>query len=432
LAWHLSHPQPLEAGLQTQLDVLAGLSSKLNQGLIQIAAFGLVSRGKSAVLNALLGEKVFLTGPLNGVTQWPRSVRWSPVAGSVASSELPGSLVDKVQIELIDTPGLDEVQGEARTQMAKEIARQADLILFVTAGELTRTELAALAELREAQKPLILVFNKQDLYPNLDRETLYQTFQDQQLQQLLSLDELVMVAAAPAPRQIRVEWPDGRITFDWEAPSPQIQPLKQKLLQLLNREGRFLLALNTLFQAKAAEVVITQKVLASQESQAQELIWRFVQAKALAVALNPLALLDLLGGMLSDLMLIRALAKLYGLPMTRYEAGKLWRTILSSSGGLLLSQLGSGFALGLGKSTVFFTEGIGGISTFLGAAIAQAGMAGYGAFIVGQASQAYLEKGCTWGALGSSTLIQEILNSLESDMILYRIRQELQEKLAAL
>jgi len=60
--------------------------------VIRIAAFGLVSRGKSAVLNALLGQKILQTGPLNGVTQWPRSVRW------VANEK------GKVQVELIDTP----------------------------------------------------------------------------------------------------------------------------------------------------------------------------------------------------------------------------------------------------------------------------------------------------------------------------------------
>jgi len=59
--------------------------------VIRIAAFGLVSRGKSAVLNALLGQKILQTGPLNGVTQWPRSVRW------VANEK------GKVQVELIDT-----------------------------------------------------------------------------------------------------------------------------------------------------------------------------------------------------------------------------------------------------------------------------------------------------------------------------------------
>ena len=147
---------PELAGLvKPELDALTSTLSKLDANVIRIAVFGLVSRGKSAVLNALQGQKILQTGPLNGVTQWPRSIRWTPSASG------------KVQVELIDTPGLDEIEGEARAQMAKDVARQADLILFVVAGDITRTEYQALCELRQAQKPLILVFNKIDLYLSL-------------------------------------------------------------------------------------------------------------------------------------------------------------------------------------------------------------------------------------------------------------------------
>src|SRR5918998_4906625 len=72
-----SNNTELEAALQSQLDILTSTSEKLEHNVVRIAVFGLVSRGKSAVLNALLGQKVFQTGPLHGVTQWPRSVRWS-------------------------------------------------------------------------------------------------------------------------------------------------------------------------------------------------------------------------------------------------------------------------------------------------------------------------------------------------------------------
>ncbi|MGA9380982.1 MAG: DUF697 domain-containing protein [Phormidium sp.] len=66
------------------------------------------------------------------------------------------------------------------------------------------------------------------------------------------------------------------------------------------------------------------------------------------------------------------------------------------------------------------------ITAYAGAAIAQAGIAGYGAYAIGRAAQVYLEKGCTWGQLGSNTVIQEILNQVESHTILYRLRTELQ------
>lgn len=187
---------PKLAGLvKPELEVLTATLNKLDHNVIVIAAFGLVSRGKSAVLNALLGQKILQTGPLHGVTQYPRSVRWN--------------LGDKAQVELIDTPGLNEIAGEARSQMAKDVARQADLILFVVAGDITRTEYQALCELRQSQKPLILVFNKIDLYPDTDLDKIYTN-----LQQLgagntqtkpLQPDEIVMIAAEPTPLEVRVE-----------------------------------------------------------------------------------------------------------------------------------------------------------------------------------------------------------------------------------
>lgn len=418
----------LQAVLRPELEVLKSSLDKLDQGVIRIAAFGLVSRGKSAVVNALIGQKILQTGPINGVTQWPRSVRWTPSTGS------------KVQVELIDTPGLDEIEGEARAQMAREVAAQADLILFIVAGDITRTEYQALCELRQAQKPIIVVFNKVDLYPDKDRETIYRQLQqlgtgspkDRRLQKMLSTDEIVMVAAEPAPLEVRVEWPDGQVTYEWETPPPQIDELRQKILKVLNREGRSILALNALFQARNAEARIAQKTLDFRRTEADDLIWRFTKYKALAVGLNPIGVVDVLGGTLADLALIRSLSRLYGLPMTSYEAGKLWKKIVVSSGGLLLGELGSSLLLGLGKSASAVASTVdspSGLTAFAGSAIAQAGIAGYGAYTVGHAAQVYLEQGCTWGPLGPSTVIQDILTQVEPDTILYRLRQELYQQL---
>ncbi|MFM6040380.1 MAG: GTP-binding protein [Sphaerospermopsis kisseleviana] len=413
----LSSKAELAGLVKPEIEVLTTTLSKLDSNVVRIAAFGLVSRGKSAVLNSLLGEKILQTGPLNGVTQWPRSLRWKPGG--------------KVIVELIDTPGLDEIEGETRAQMARDVAQQADLILFVVSGDITRTEYQALLQLRQAQKPLILVFNKIDLYPDTDRKSIYQNLQvlgagDPQATPLLP-DEIVMVAAEPAPMEVRVEYPDGSVSYEWETPPPQVDELKQTILHILNREGRSLLALNALIQAREAEEIIAQKTLDFRQQEAEDIIWKFATYKALAIGLNPIAFLDIIGGVITDLALIRSLARLYSLPMTSYEATNLLKTILLSSGGLLLGEIGSSFVLGLGKSSAVIASGDNplNITTFAGSAIAQAGIAGYGAYAVGKAAQVYLEKGCTWGQLGANTVIQEILTQVDKNTILYRLREEL-------
>ncbi|MBF2027513.1 MAG: DUF697 domain-containing protein [Oscillatoriales cyanobacterium C42_A2020_001] len=422
--------------LKTDMDRLSVTLNKLENNVARVAVFGLVSRGKSAVLNALLGQKVLPTGPLNGVTLAPQAVVWSPYGND---KQKAGDL----QIELIDTPGLDEIDGHTRAEMAQVIARQSDLILFVVAGDITRTEYQALCELRQAQKPLLLVFNKIDLYPEQSRQAIYQSLQrlatastdNQPLQRLLSTNEIVLIAAEPAPMQVRVEQPDGRLTYEWEVPPPQVDNLKEKILEILGQEGRTLMALNALVQVREAESRLAGKLLEVHEAEAEALIWKFVRYKAIAIAINPVAVLDLVGATVADLAMIRALSDLYGLPVTGHEAGKLWKAILLSSGSLLLTEIGSGIVLGLGKSAAAAASGVdsaNGLTAYAGTAIAQASFAGFGAYSVGRAVQVYLENGCSWGAQGANTVIQDILNQLDSNTIMYRIRQELTEQLGFL
>jgi small GTP-binding protein len=413
--------KPELAGLvKPEIEVLTTTLGKLDANVVRIAAFGLVSRGKSAVLNSLLGEKILQTGPLNGVTQWPRSLRWKPGG--------------KVVVELIDTPGLDEIEGETRAKMARDVAQQADLILFVVSGDITRTEYQGLLELRKSQKPLILVFNKIDLYPDTDRNKIYQNLQqlgagNPQATPLLP-DEIVMVAAEPAPMEVRVEYPDGKVSYEWETPPPQVEELKQTILTILNREGRSLLALNALIQAREAEEIIAEKTINFREKEAEEIIWKFTRYKAIAIGVNPIAFIDIIGGLVADLALIRALAKLYSLPMTSYEASKLLKTILFSSGGLLLGELGSSLMLGMGKSAAAVASGENplNITSYGFSAVIQAGIAGYGAYTIGKAAQVYLENGCTWGQLGANTVIQEILSQVDKNTILYRLKEDLEFK----
>ena len=406
---------------------------KLTSKTIKIAVFGLVSRGKSAVINALIGQKILQTGPLHGVTRWPRSVYWTPLAEPKASHDhTTGETA--LNVELIDTPGLEEVGGDERADVAADVAQQADLILFVVSGDITRTEYRAIARLNAAHKPLLLVFNKIDLYPDYDRHSIAQKIntlldEAEDASLTLTLDDIVCVAAEPAPIQVRTEWPNSEVTYDWEAPPPQIDELQERLLSLLNQEGKLLLALNALRETQATEQTISQRTLALYQDDAEELIWKFASWKAIAVAANPIAVLDLMGGAVTDLVMIRSLARLYGLPMTGYEASKLWNAIVWSSLSLLLGELGSGLLLGVGKSAAAFAsvfESATGLAAYSTAAIAQATLAGYGTYRVGKAAQIYLERGCSWGPKGSSRIIQEIMSHLDQETLLTRLQRDIE------
>ncbi len=413
----------LNQALAHEGQALSELLEKLEQGLVRIAVFGLVSRGKSALLNAIIGHKQLETGPINGVTRTPTTVQWDP--------QTDGTFC----VELIDTPGLDEIGGQARGEMAQSVAEQADLILFVLAGDITRKELQAIRRLWRFQKPLLIVFNKIDLYPAPDRRAIVKNLRQYLAEDgtdsthSLQIRNILQVAADPAPLKMKTEWPDGRMTEAWETPPAEISELTDRLRELLSEEGPALLALNALVQTRSLEQVMARKTLHIRQTEAEALIWKFVRAKGIAIAANPIAVLDLIGGAITDLALIRALANLYGLPMTSHEAGQLWQKILWSSGGLLVSELGSGLVLGMGKGMAALgsLDNPAGLAAYGGAAIAQGSIAGYGSYIVGRAAQTYLEQGCTWGETGASTLIRGILAQVDKPSILYRLRSELEQ-----
>jgi small GTP-binding protein len=430
---------PREAhALAPEIARLSGLVDKIDQTVIHIAVFGLVGRGKSSVLNGLLGSEVFATGPTHGVTQSVTQTAWHLSEEALASGQslwrvaLPGQ--GQSRIELIDTPGLDEVNGADRERLAQEVARSADLILFVVAGDITRVEYDALVALRQASKPMVLVFNKVDQYPDRDRQAIYATLRDQRLRDLISPEEIVMTAAAPlvttATRQA-----NGRLVTQRRRGQPQVADLKLKILEVLHQEGLSLVALNTLLYADEVNETIVAKKLQIRDRAAEDVIWSGVMTKAIAVALNPITGIDLLTGAAVDVALVVALSRLYGLPMTPTGALKLLRTVALQLGGLSVSELLVTFGLSSLKGLLgAATPVTGGLSLppYVSVAVTQAAVAGVASYSIGQVTRSYLVNGATWGPQGPKVAVQEILAHLDEGSILHRIKAELQAKLTPL
>lgn len=426
-----------QAGVETALQSLSGLLDKLDHTVVHIAVFGLVGRGKSSLLNALVGQAVFATGPTHGVTQAVESTAWS-VSRETLEGETPDLLrvslqsVGQSRIELIDTPGLDEVAGDERAALARRIAEQVDLILFVIAGDVTRVEYEALQALRQASKPMLLVFNKVDQYPEADRQALYETLRDRRLQALISPEEIVMAAASPLVVRA-IPGAEGQVTYQTERGQPQVDDLKLKILDILHREGKALIALNTLMYAEAVSAEIIERKRQICDRIADDTIWNATSIKAIAVALNPITVVDLVSGAVIDVTLILILSRLYGLPMTQGAALKLLRQIAVGLGGITISEL----VITLGLSSLKGVLGVSAVATgglslapYIPVAIAQAGVAGLATYSIGQVAKTYLTNGASWGPDGPKAVISQILDSLDETSILNRIKAELKAKLS--
>ena len=423
------------AGLKTDLNHLHSVLNKLENQVVHIAVFGMVGRGKSSLLNALVGQPIFTTGPLHGVTQQAESIRWrtgeepEDVQEDVHRATLSGQQASRV--ELIDTPGIDEVGGEERQAIAQKIAHQADLILFVIAGDLTQLEYTALSELSHAGKPILLVLNKVDQYPLSDRQQILTTLREQRLAGLLPPENIIAAAAAPLVTQA-VRSADGRLTTHTERDRPNISALKLKVLEILQREGKALIALNTLLYAdEINEEVVAQK-LALRNHAADDTIWKTTLIKAVAVALNPVMVVDLLGGAAIDVTLIVALARLYGLEMTQQGAAKLLGKIAIATGSLTVSELAITFGLsGLKSALGVAAIPTGGLTAtpYVSVALAQAAVSGFSTYAIAQVAKTYLANGATWGSGSPKAVVASILSEIDEDSIMRQIRTELADRL---
>ena len=416
-----------KSGLEAEIHDLETMLDKLESMVVQIAAFGMVGRGKSSLLNALVGQEVFITGPLHGVTRDAQMVNWSISEEALGTLKVTLPSNGQSQVELIDTPGLDEVDGETRAALAEQIAKQADLILFVISGDMTKIEQIALSQLREVGKPIILVFNKVDQYPEADRITIYEKIRDDRVKELLSSAEIVMASASPLVK-IAVQNPDGTRSVKLQRGKSQVDELKLKILDILHHEGKALVALNTMLYADNINQQVVQRKLIIREENANQLIWKAVITKALAIAFNPVTVVDILSAVIIDISLILGLSKLYGIPMTETGAVKLLQKIALSMGGIgaseLLANLGlSGLKTLLGISATA-TAGMT-IGPYLSIAITQAGVAGVSSYGIGQVTKAYLANGATWGSDGPKAVVSQILSTLDETSILNRIKDEL-------
>ncbi|NEN97784.1 MAG: DUF697 domain-containing protein [Moorea sp. SIO3I7] len=424
-----------KAGLDAQIQDLGNLLQKLENTCIQIAAFGMVGRGKSSVLNALVGQPVFETGALHGVTQNAQTAHWQPPSQTHSQQDILQVALPSIgnsQIQLIDTPGIDEVDGETREALALEVAKQADLLLFIIAGDMTKVEYEALSQLRASGKPMLLVFNKIDQYPDADRMAIYSKIRDERVKELLSPAEIVMVAASPLV-SVAVRSPNGSIQVKRRRGKPQIDDLKLKILEILHREGKSLVALNTMLYADELNENLVNRKMKIRDDSANQIIWKAVITKAFVIALNPVTVVDILTATVVDVVMILTLSRLYGIPMTEQGAIQLLQKIAMSMGGIGASELLANLGLSSLKSILGISAPVtGGVSLapYMSVAITQASVAGVSGYGIGEITKTYLANGASWGEDGPKAVVRRILSSLDETSILHRIKGELRARLS--
>ncbi len=400
-------PDSIRIMLKDEYKEIKTMLNKLEHGHVHIAVFGRVSVGKSSVLNALLGKEVFSTSILHGETKTVGMKAWEEYQD--------GGLF------LLDTPGINEIEGEEREQMAHDVASRADLLLFVVDSDLTDVEMEALKIIAEDKRPILLVVNKADQYSEDEQLQLRKIIRDR-VKAYIAPENIVFTAAQPAKQTVVYIDEDGSENETVRQRPVDIVNLKSRVWDIIESEGKTLSALNaTLFAGNLTEKV-GQSILEARGDVAEKTIHMYCIGKGVAVAVNPIPVADLVAAAAVDVSMIVHLSRIYGLPMTKSEAGGLIKTIAAQ----MLLLYGTVWATHFISSILKL--GTGGLSTLLTAA-AQGAVAYYSTLVIGQVTESYLSKGKSWGDAGPKFVVQEILDSLDRDSVMSEAKDEIMEYL---
>ncbi|HMP79393.1 MAG TPA: GTP-binding protein [Pirellulaceae bacterium] len=400
--------------LATDLRQLEDMHRKITQGRVEIVVFGEISTGKSALINALIGREVASVDVQGGWTKQVWGTTWEGSGHRIRG-------LDQSEVLLVDTPGINEVGGADRKELAEVTARQADLILFVVDSDINDVEFASLLELAAVNKPIILILNKRDLYSEQDLQALIERLR-QRVEGLIPPQHLVTTSAHPRPIEYILELPNGRTETQWRRPEPDVGELKGLILDVLEHEGLQLIVLNAaLYAADKSDRVASVRVQLRKRL-ADRVIAGMALTKAIAVSANPVALFDVLGGMAIDATMIVTLSKVYGLNFSLAQSRQLAKAIASAAGVFALGELTS-WGASLFKAV---TLSFGTVLTLL----PQGAAAGFSSYIIGRAAQHYFEHGGSWGMSNAKSVVKQILAETDKNSVISHLKDELRRKLS--
>ncbi len=203
---------------------------------------------------------------------------------------------------------ITEIEGEDAT-LASTLAADADLVLFVTAADLTQSELQRIHTLLKDGYRVQLAYNKQDQLTPIDRQSVVQRIQTRI--EDLGID-VRAIAAQPNPITVRKHQEDGTIEEFSEQPEPQLSSLTERLTHLVENDAEQLVLTTTLRQAKAL-LTSTQTLLnAQRRERAMPIVEQMQWIAAGSAFASPLPSLDLLASTAINGQMIVDLGAVYG------------------------------------------------------------------------------------------------------------------------
>ena len=354
------------------------IEADLQRGEVKVVIFGTGSAGKTSLVNALIGEIVGEVNPIMGTT----------TKGETYSLKLRG--VGR-EILIIDTPGILEagIAGTERGELARQLATEADLLVFTVDNDLRQSEYEPLKTLAEIGKRSLLVFNKTDLYTDEDREIILGRLKER-VKPFIPPSDVTAICANPQPVQL----PTGEII----EPSVEILPLIKRLVAVLRAEGEDLIADNILLQSHRLGEEARKIIENQRRRESDKIIDRYQWIGAGVIAVTPVPVVDMLAAAAVNAQMVIEIGRVYNVELD-FEQGKE----LALSLGKTLVSLGvvKGAVDILAKALQF------NVATYIVGKAIQAVSAAYLTRIAGKSFIEYFRHNLDWGDGGITEVVQQ-------------------------
>ncbi|GAB1545348.1 DUF697 domain-containing protein [Scytonema sp. NUACC21] len=366
-----------EVSRQALLSKSREIEANLARGEIQVVVFGTGSAGKTSLVNAIMGRVVGKVSAPMGTTQ----------VGETYCLRLKGL---ERKILITDTPGILEagVAGTEREQLARALATEANLLLFVVDNDIRSSEYEPLRALAEIGKRSLVVLNKTDLYTEEDKEVILARLRSR-VRGFIAPHDVLAIAANPQA----VELDNGGIF----QPDADISPLLKRMAAILRAEGEDLVADNILLQSLRLGEEARKIIDAQRRRQANKIVERFQWIVAGVVSVTPLPVVDLLATAAVNAQMVVEIGRVYGCELN-LERGRE----LALSLGKTLASLGIVKGAVQLLSIALQTN----IGTFIIGRAIQGVTAAYLTRIAGKSFIEYFRNDQDWGDGGITEVVQ--------------------------
>jgi small GTP-binding protein len=366
-----------EVTRQALLSRTREIEANLSRGEIQVVVFGTGSAGKTSLVNAIMGRMVGEVNAPMGTTK----------VGETYCLRLKGL---ERKILITDTPGILEagVAGTEREQLARALATEADLLLFVVDNDLRRSEYEPLRGLAEIGKRSLLVLNKTDLYTEQDKESILARLR-QRVRGFIATNDVVAIAANPQTAKLE--------TGEIFQPEPDIIPLLRRMAAILRAEGEDLVADNILLQSLRLGEEARKLIDAQRRRQADRIVERFQWIGAGVVSVTPLPVVDLLATAAVNAQMVVEIGRVYGCELNMERGREL---------ALSLAKTIASLGIVKGAIQLLSTALQLNVATFIVGRAIQGVTAAYLTRIAGKSFIEYFRHDQDWGDGGMTEVVQ--------------------------